>query len=306
MRIILQGNDQFRIHERIAVLRRAFIEKFDPSHFNVTTIDFAEATVQDLHTALNQSGLFTKKQLVVVYGLDKLSETELAAVVQRFNQMTADAIAVIVVPALNDLPTAPAKLLAVDSKIESFPELTPTEVTQWLRRHLAVTQRSVDPAVVPYLVQAYGNDLWSLQSVVTQLQHAAADISLELVQQYVVSPLDENIFHLSDALAAQQTRRAIQLLHDQLQGGANAFYLLTMLARQIELLLQAKQGTFAASVAPYARKKASEHAKRFSSAALQQLHTGLTEIDYQMKTTTLDPTVLLDRWVVEATSRQPA
>ena len=301
MRIILQGNDRFRIHERIQVLRAAFIAKFDPSQFNVATVDFADATLQDLHAAVNQSGLFTKKQFVVVQHLETLKVDDQTAAVQRLSQMSEDAIAVVVVPVINDLPVDLAKQLVQDSKIESFPELSTAEVVQWVTRRVQVAKQTIAPAAVQYLVQAHGTDLWALNSVLQQLIYAGEDITVALVQQYVASPLDDNIFHLSDALAAKQTKRALQLLHDQFQAGANPFYLLTMLARQIELLMQAKQGTFAASVAPYARKKALDHAKRFSLDTLQALHTDLTEIDYQMKTTTLDANVLFDRWVVAAT-----
>ncbi len=301
MRIILQGNDRFRIHERIQRLQAAFRAKFDPNNYTTTTIDFTDATIQDLHAALQQSGLFTKKQFVVVYHLETLKAAEQAHAGQQLCQIGEDAIAVIVVPAINDLPVVLAEQLVKDSKIESFPELTITEVMQWVTRRFTTKQRKISPAAVQYLVQAHGTDLWALNSVVQQLIHTKPDISVELVQQYVASPLDDNIFHLSDALAAKQTKRALQLLHDQFRAGANSFYLLTMLARQIELLIQAKEGSFATNVSPYARTKARDHAKRFSAAHLKELHTGLTEIDYQMKTTALEPVLLLDRWVVAAT-----
>lgn len=309
MRIILQGKDRFRINERIQILRTAFIAKFDPSHFNVATIDLADASVQDLHTALNQSGLFTKKLFVVIYNLAEAKLADQQGAMQQLTTMSDDAIAVVVVPVLNDLPTAVAQALVADSKIESFPELSLAEVSQWITRRVQAAKRKIAPAAVQYLVQTHGTDLWALHSVLQQLIYAGGNggnsaednISVELVQQYVASPLDENIFHLSDALSAKQTKRALQLLHDQFAAGANPFYLLTMLARQIELLLQAKQNTFTAQVAPYARKKALEHAKRFSAQTLIALHTELTEMDYKMKTTTLEPAVLFDRWVVAAT-----
>lgn len=301
MRIILQGNDHFRIHERLHKLREAFRAKFDPNNYTATTIDFTDATIQDLHAALQQSGLFTKKRFVVVYNLETIKALDQANAVQQLTQIGEDVIAVIVVPAINDLPVAVAEPLAQDSKIESFPELSPAEVIQWVTRRFAAVQRKIPPAAVQYLVQAHGTDLWALNSVVQQLIHTKPDISIELVQQYVASPLDDNIFHLSDALATKQTKRALQLLHDQFRAGASPFYLLTMLARQIELLIQAKEGSFATNVSPYARTKAREHAKRFSVVHLKELHTGLTEIDYQMKTTALDPVLLLDRWVVAAT-----
>lgn len=309
MRIILQGKDRFRIHERIQTLRTAFITKFDPSHFNVTSIDLAEANVRDLHTALNQSGLFTKRQFVVICNLAEIKPADQKIAVQHLATMSAAAIAVVVVPVLNDLPTELAQALVVGSKIESFPELSLPEVSQWVMHRAQVTKHKIVPAAVQYLVQTYGTDLWALNSVLQQLIYAGSNsgdstgdnITVDLVQQYVASPLDDNIFHLSDALSAKQTKRALQLLHDQLAAGANPFYLLTMLARQIELLLQAKQNTFATSVAPYARKKALEHAKRFSVETLTALHTQLTEMDYKMKTTAVEPAVLFDRWVVAAT-----
>ena len=77
---------------------------------------------------------------------------------------------------------------------------------------------------------------------------------------FVTSPLDDNIFHFTDALSARNAATALHLLHDQLESGANPFYIVTMLSRQITILLQVKAGGAAASkLHPYVQKKSAQH-----------------------------------------------
>ena len=75
-----------------------------------------------------------------------------------------------------------------------------------------------------------------------------------------------------------------------------------MLSRQILILLQVKAGGEASSkLHPYVQKKSAQHAERFSSAQLTNMFTKITQADEQLKTTGLEPVVVLDKLVAELT-----
>jgi hypothetical protein len=66
MIIHLTGSDTYRSAQRLAELRRAFIEKHDPKGLGTITLDGSTGTVEELRTALTATGFFSTKRFVAV------------------------------------------------------------------------------------------------------------------------------------------------------------------------------------------------------------------------------------------------
>lgn len=333
MLIVLHGSDSFRITERYQKLRQAFIEKFDPQQLNVVAVDLHEADIATVHQHVRHQGLFVQKRFIGLRGIEQVSAKTLEQLIPELATLPDDSIVVCLIVDFEKLSDELKTLFQQHAKIESFPALNRAEVERWVRQRMAMRVRATQPAAdqssasavaaaakpisssssvspslttpaLHYLVEAVGNDLWLADNVIAQLVQVVGDAAItpEIVQRYCASPLDENIFHLTDAIAMKNSAQALALLHDQLASGANPSYVLTMLVRQIELLLQVKDSPTAAVGHPYAVRKAQQHAQRFSMKHLHQLHDQLAELDWQLKQSRHEPAVLLDRWVVRATT----
>jgi len=303
MLIVLYGQDTFRLHQRVQVLRRAFVQKFDQTNINTIVWDAKTVTSDTLRSALLARSLFSTRRFVLITDILNLPEVVVPVFTDAIQQMEADSIVVVTTP---ELPTAKhllAPVLATAQRTEGFDLLNPTQLLHWTKQQFAEAKVTIAAPALTYLVQACGTDLWAAHNLIEQLIHYKTGLALEDVQLFVLSPLDDNIFHLTDALAERNTALAIRLLHDQLVSGANAFYLLTMLARQIQILLQVKESQGRdTGLHPYVVKKSLQHANRFSVQLLKSIHDQITKIDEQLKTTRLDAGLLLDRLVVTITS----
>ena len=66
MIIHLTGPDTFRSHRRLQQLRQAWREKFDIHGFNTVTVDGQTATIDELRTAVQTTGLFSAQRFVAV------------------------------------------------------------------------------------------------------------------------------------------------------------------------------------------------------------------------------------------------
>lgn len=298
MILFLYGLDSFRIHERLVALRAGFAKKYDAAGFGIETLHGKEIIADTLPSKLLSNGLFTQKRCVVLTDIFAVPDKTVAVLVPLLDRLGEDTI--LIVTAM-ELPKAASvlrdRLLQAD-KVEAFALLDDTGISRWLTQQVRQANVKLDPAANHYLVHAIGSDLWRMHSVVEQLVHYTKTITLADAELFVSSPLDDNIFHLTDALSERNTSLALRLLHDQLSNGTSPFYLLTMLSRQITILLQVKAGGGAAAkLHPYVQKKAAKHAERFSSAQLTTMFGLITQVDEQMKTTSLEPVVILDKLI---------
>jgi DNA polymerase III delta subunit len=100
------------------------------------------------------------------------------------------------------------------------------------------------------------------------------------VHHYKVS---KQIFSLMEQLSPNQKKKP-QLL-EKLRAAIESesdFFVLTMMIRQIRLLIETKEGSKPAGP-PFMVAKLQSQAKEFSLAKLLELHSQLTRIDYQLK-----------------------
>ena len=160
---------------------------------------------------------------------------------------------------------------------------------------------TIDRDAENYLVQAIGDDLWRMSQEIKKLANYNKRITLKITEEFVPSAIDDNIFNFTDALSQKNSALALKLLADQLESGANEFFLITMLARQIKILLQVKetkgQGL---DLHPFVIKKSMQQVNKFSIQELKNLYSKLIEIDSKIKTSQVEPRMLLDLFVMEA------
>ena len=129
-------------------------------------------------------------------------------------------------------------------------------------------------------------------------------IEPEDVEKLVKGNFDDNIFALTDAIGARNKALAAKLLEEQFELGANEIYLLTMITRQIKIILQVRQALDLGQSSrqmiaelklnPYVAQKAIEQARHFSLNGLKIIFDKLVEIDYKIKTGQGEAAVLLD------------
>lgn len=302
MILFLHGPDSFRIHERVQALKAGFVQKYDKAGMSLETLSAKDVTTDALPSKLLSNGLFTQKRCVVITDIFDLKEATAEILLGLLERMGEDTVLIVTANALPKEKTPLKQRLLAADRVEEFNLLDDMALGKWVNQYVHQAGSKIDPAANHYLVNAVGQDLWRMRAVLEQLVHYTQAVTLAHAELFVSSPLDDNVFHFTDALSERNTSSALHLLHDQLDGGANPFYILTMLSRQILILLQVKSGGEAASkLHPYVQKKASKHAERFSSAQLTDMFNKITQVDEQLKTTSLEPVVVLDKLVAELT-----
>ena len=204
------------------------------------------------------------------------------------------------------------KLLGGVAKVRQFRPAGGAALRRWIRERVTHKGGSIDQNAVNLLADLVGGNLWAMDGEIEKLclYKEGEVIQEEDVRALASSAREVNIFAVVDAVlegrAGVATRRTQQLL----QSGASVFYILTMLARQVRLLILSKD--FAAQgLAPteaqarlgvpndFAFNKIQEQSAKFSAQRLMEMHRKLLETDLNIKRGNLQDTVALELLVAQ-------
>ncbi len=331
--LILHGADTYSSRKRLTILREGFKKKYDPAGSNVSAFA-APFAIAKVRTSLAQVGMFAKKRLVILYDF---YSTASAADREQFNSwLEADAFPDTVMIAWEgkDLgkpaaakkaaPKKPTKTKAkkpaaastkiswpAHAKVEVFEPLAAAQLLAWIRNEVKRLGGNIEPAAVTMLATNIGPDLWAMNNIVAQLTAASNQkpITTALVGQWTQAPLDDNIFHFTDALSARNAQAALGLFQSQLQLGVHPLVLHAMLTRQLRTLVVVedllKQGMPAGSIAaeadlhPFVAQKATVAVRQFQPGQLQRLFLDLAALDGEIKTGKTDAELALAHFIAK-------
>lgn len=203
---------------------------------------------------------------------------------------------------------------ALDADVH-FAPLSAEELLSWVARRAEKQGRRMNPDAADELVRRVGTDMQTLAAETDKLcLYAGADgvVTVASVCELVPVAAEQNVFRLTEELAALRTENVMGLYHDLLKQREEPIKLTALLVRQFRNMLHVKelggQGYSPQQMAgqlglhPYAVKITSEQARKFSSERLAKLLAELAELDYAMKTGQVDKTLGLELFLLRTAS----
>ncbi|HTW96727.1 MAG TPA: hypothetical protein VMD74_03690 [Candidatus Methylomirabilis sp.] len=227
--------------------------------------------------------------------------------------------------------------LARQKFAQEFKKLNNSELSAWIKKEVESRGGAISLRAIQTIIGLIGYDLWQIDREIDKLINFKSGENPSLlraegadkkfpspggvaapggrggfpltiepadVEELVKGNFDDNIFALTDAIGARDKALAAKLLEEQFELGANEIYLLTMITRQIKIILQVRQALDLGQTSrqmitelklnPFVVQKAIEQARHFSLTALKIIFAKLLEVDYKIKTGQGEPAVLLD------------
>jgi DNA polymerase-3 subunit delta len=187
------------------------------------------------------------------------------------------------------------------------------ELPGWILKRAKSKAGAISSEAAVMLAALGGNDLRLLDQEIDKLLLYAdgRQITTQDVQALVSRAREMSIFDLVDCVGRRQTDRALRLLHQLLDDGAAPLYLLTMLARQVRILIQVKelraQGLAPTKIAgrlklhPFVVEKGWAQAQNFRMAQLEAAYQQLVQTDWRIKTGQMPEILALDVLIVGLT-----
>jgi len=337
MLYVFWGPDEFSIHEAVQRLLDQAFPDAGLAALNVTRLSGAEATIEALRFACEAVPFLAGRRAVVVEGLltrlssrrggagsaaggsgAETSDTtgepaappsrqvaELAAYLPSIPEAT---LAIFIEPAAPPKSGPLARALEqARARQQSFPLLSGPPLVRWIKTRARAAGAAITDEAAELLATFSGSDLRQIASELQKLATYAGPgrpIDAEAVRLLVSQASEANVFDLVDAIGQGNRPRALAALVTLLEAGERPERILGMVARQVRLLLQARDlldhGAAPAAIAqvlglpPYPLRKVLEQARLFDLPALVRMHRRVLETDVQIKTGVLEPALVLD------------
>lgn len=318
MVIFLYGPDTFRSRQKLRDLKNKFITQRDSGGFSVVVLDGANLTVDEFRKAVLSPGLFAAKRLIIIENLlatnkDKNLYQEILHFLKRIKR-DEDNIVIFWEAALSKVFDQKIfDCLKKEKFSQEFSLLKENQIVDWIKKEVVKRGGRIDSSVAKYLVDELGTDLWRLNTEIDKLVAYAGQqlLTKKQIETLIHPPAEDNIWLLVDAIGEKNKQRALKLLSDQLRIGASIDSLFGMFIRQYRIILQVKeelernkkinqyQLANQLKIPFFVCRKAIEQAKNYSLEEIKKIYRKLLSIDIKMKTSRINPEVLLDLLIIK-------
>ncbi len=309
---VLQGDDDLAIQDDLKALYARLREE-DSGELDVALLDGHASDQAALTQALNSLSLFSPQRVVVLAdALETLKKKEdgewLLALLKSLSQNTRLALL---------LPDSQryVKGEMVWQKIKpnhwlhkclkesgrtlawrEHPLPSQREMPAWIMNEVLSQGGSFEGRAAAELANLVGNNLFQARQEITKALSYVGEggtVTREDVRLLCSQSREEDIFEMVDAVGGRNAQRALSLLRRLLED-LPAQYIYTMLARQVRLLIMARevleggggQNDMAAQAGlnPFVAKKALAQCRHFSMGELESIYHQLDRMDEESKT----------------------
>jgi DNA polymerase-3 subunit delta len=310
MLYIFYGIDDFSMHEALERLK-VQVGPVDVLDANLTKADVSSYSPQHLQALCNTVPFLASRRLIIVDGLLTLFEGRRAAS-KRNRQADASSSWMSLVEYIPTMPPSTDLVLRDGAirrgnvllthlsslgQVREFPSLSGAGLTRWIQERAASMECTISRDGVQLLAELIGGNLWTLNSEIEKLSLYCngRTINGEDVRLLVSFVKEMSVFNAVDAILEMKYSDALRTIRRLMEDGATGTYIVSMVARQVRLLLLVKDMEFR-KVPPrqmgarvglnsdWVLNKIREQGRRYSGAALESLHRGLLETDLAVKT----------------------
>jgi DNA polymerase-3 subunit delta len=310
---ILFGANDFSLREELKKIRDGLGDG-ELLSSNTTVFDGHEVKLDQLMGACSALPFLGSHRLVIVEGLlDRVQKSAGAwLALKDFVGVMPGTTVLVLIGGQIKRDNSLRRELGPLASVKEFPLLRGAELRAWVGRRVENEGSTISAQAVRMLAGLVGDNLWILASEIEKLVLYASGrrIEEEDVMRVVSSAREASVFTMVDALIEGRASTAARLLHQLLEEGATAPYLLVMITRQLRLLLQAKELSLKRMpvsvikerlgvASDYTLTKALEQSKRYSMKRLEQVYRKLLETDLAIKRGMWKGELALDLLVAE-------
>jgi len=302
MIIFIYGEDSFRSKRKLKDLRKKYLQKYGDINISVYEDDFQ---IDKIKNDISSLPFLADKRLIIFKNLLKTKDKNLKDIIlAELEKNTDDIVLVFYEAGLPDKRESLYKKLSKEKFKEEFPLLDPGSLLRWMKKEVEEKGGSISHSALSILASFVGNDLWQMEQELNKLLSFTKNIDEDAVKELIKKEAKGNIFDLVDAVGKRDYKTSALKLHELLESGENEILILTMLVRQIRIIIQSKELiekgqremdiSKALACHPFVVKKAVIQSGNFTFEELKDIYKMLLETDHSLKRGTKEPKVALD------------
>ncbi len=314
MLFFLFGPDTYRSRQKLKEIKEKYLKEVDLSGSSLVVIDGEKVKFSGLGEHISPTSLFARKRMIIVENIFSNKDNTIFDLLLKYlNEQVKNENIVIFCDSVSEDEKltkdkkALFKYLANQKFSQNFKLLSNTNISAWVKTEVEARGGKINRQAANELTALLGSDLWSISNEINKLLSYKAgkekkileggppiSIELEDVKENVSGSIDENIFALTDAFGNKNKALALKLLEEQIEAGATAPYLLSMIIRQFRILLMIKealdQGNTSRKIAgitklhPFVIQKGINQTRNYTPDLLKTILNKLVVIEEKIKT----------------------
>lgn len=289
------------------------LEKIVPlkaRHFNGERLAARESTAAQVIARISTLPMFGARQLIMVQHVDTWLKDQIKTLLTYLARPLPTSCLVLTASKKKGLE----KLIpAVESAGKVFVFATPNEreAPRWIQERAERHRKTITLQAASFLLGLVGTDLHLLDRELEKVSVYVGErrqIEIEDVRQTGSAQRTLSAFELMRHVSGGRSGRAVSTLRTLLQAGESPLAVLGLLARQVRLLWQAREGIELGmplaeivqrlNLPSFVVRGYAEQARLFSQAELYRAHRALRETDLAMKSTGTSPEMMLETLVL--------
>ncbi|WP_223067168.1 DNA polymerase III subunit delta [Paenibacillus caui] len=313
------GTEKYQIREFVDTVTDQLVEP-DNREFAVIHMDLTETPVEFVVEEAETLPFLVERKLVIVKAGSLFSAGKEGGKIEhnvdRLLSYLADpadhSVVLFVVNGEKlDERKKTVKTIKSSGKVISFMPLKAEELVQWVVREAGKRKCSMLQKAAETLIASSGVQMSALSAELDKLSlfaGAGGEISVEAVEKLVARTTEQNVFGMVEDIANLKLDRAINTFYELLKQKEEPIKIAALIARQFRIMLQVKelgghsysQQQIASQLGlhPYAVKIASEQARKFSQAQLNNALLHLAQLDYEMKSGRMDKVLGIEMFLL--------
>lgn len=307
---LFTGESELLMEEAWACLLNEIVPR-NARQFNGERLDAKQIPAQEVLARLRMLTMFGKRRLMKVENVDAWPKDQNRAILDYLKRPSPAACLVLTRSQKKGGEEINAAVESVGVVVQ-FPAISERELPRWLQEKARGMQRVLSPNAAAFMVEQVGTELHRLEQELQKLVAYVGTrekITVEDAREVVSCQRNFTVFELLDFISRGQRGQAVASLRRLLLAGEPPLVIISLMARQIRILWQIKEGLErglnASAVGARLKlpgtvvNKYAAQAAEFTQDRLFSMHQSLSDADIKMKTTNTSPEWILESLVLQ-------
>lgn len=312
MIIFIHGQNTFLTDRKLNELKEKYRQKHK-SGLNIFVFNSEIFSFGDFKDAVEAVSMFNEKKLIILRNI--ITESKENGKIFEYlkeKKIKTDGDVILIITA-EKIPEKENDdflwLLKEPSIVQESKVFTGAKLKKWIEDEVVKYNSKIDGSAAAFVAFHCKDDMRRISNELAKLALHSKNISEKEANLLVAKNIESDIFKAIECLAGKNKKDAVDIFYRQMAAGNNAPYLISMINFQFRNLIKVKdlaekgkppiQIAKLAKMHPFVVQKTLQHISKYSMKELIKIYERLLELDLKTKTTSIDPALALDSFILQ-------
>ncbi len=311
---VIFGEESYLIDTLISEIVKQFVGTVQ-KEINYYIRYASDTSPEEIFSLAAGSGLFSEKKVILYKDIQQLRQPKITLLSKQLSAPNPD-ICLILSARTHSISQKKYQPLTKKATVVRIMPLRNAELQQFVREEFSTYGKKINDEAIRTLIYLVGEQVYELKTEIAQVANYyvdEAEIKPQHIEQIAGAYAVHDVFELTRAIAGHDQPKSLYILHQLLEKGENPMVILSLLFRHLTILwkirgyyasgekndreIQTKLNLYSKHFAEYKKdllKWRSEHLKKAMEL--------LSEADWTLKSSQMNPEIVLDRLILKLTN----